>query len=371
MFLRGRRRRSMESRLSTVYPWPHPHARRSVFVHVAGTLFAWYDVRNMRLWVACPCFFDTESFLRVRIETRAILREVVPRASVTFLLIDDTAGQDLAIASLNELPDVQVVAPPYNLGHQGALVYALRGLGHSVNDDDFVVTMDSDGEDQPADVGALLEPLLHATDNLHKVSIARRTRRHESLVFKLFYAAFKTAFRLLTGTLVRSGNFVAYRGWLLRQVIYHPHFDHCYSSSFVSLPMQVDFVPLARGRRYGGRSRMGYMGLFSHGLRMLMPFSERIATRGIMASLLVLSISGLCLVLGVGLGWAALWPAALGLFGGALMLGFSILLFATFSQTKARSLRGLHVVPQSQGESQSGRSSSSLPSDEQQRSSAS
>jgi polyisoprenyl-phosphate glycosyltransferase len=299
----------------------------------------------MQLWVACPCFFDTESFLRVRVESELVLRQVFgDGARITFLLIDDTAGQDGAIAALRELSDVEVVTPPYNLGHQGALVYALRGLGHSVNDNDYVVTMDADGEDQPSDIGALLAPLLASPNNLHKVSIARRTKRHESPLFKMFYWAFRTAFRFLTGTVVRSGNFVAYRGWLLRQVIYHPHFDHCYSSSFVSLPMQVELVPLARARRYGGQSRMGYMGLFRHGLRMLMPFSERIATRGIMASLLVLAVSGLGLLLGLVLQWA-LWPPTLGLFCGALILGFSILLFATFSQTKARSLRGLHDVP--------------------------
>jgi hypothetical protein len=297
-----------------------------------------------RLWIACPCFFDTELFLRVRSESDAVLREVLGDARVTYLLIDDSAGQDRAIDSARVLPNVVVVAPPYNLGHQGALVYALRGLGQSVSDEDYIVTMDADGEDRPSDIGALLSPLLEAPGNLHKVSIARRTRRHEGPLFKVFYWAFRNAFRVLTGTVVRSGNFVAYRGWLLRQVIYHPHFDHCYSSSFVSLPMQVEFVPLARGRRYGGRSHMGYMGLFSHGLRMLMPFSERIATRGIMASIFTLALSVGAALLHGALGWTALWPV-FGILCGILTLGFSVMLFATFSQTKARSLRGLHDVP--------------------------
>lgn len=299
------------------------------------------------LWVVCPCFFDTQSFARVRLETQAALREAIGDTRVMFVLIDDSAGQDAAIATVSGLADVELIAPPYNLGHQGALVFGLRAIGSRVSDDDYVVTMDSDGEDQPADAPALLAPLLSTPENLHKVSIARRTRRHESPLFKLFYSAFKLAFRILTGTVIRSGNFIAYRGWLLKQVIYHPHFDYCYSSSFISLPLHVELVPLARGERYGGRSHMGYLGLFSHGLRMLMPFSERIATRGIMASLLLLGASGLCLVAALALDWSRLW-AVLGLIYATIALGFSILLFATFSQTKARSLRGLHDVPRSQ-----------------------
>ena len=294
----------------------------------------------VRIWVVCPCFFDTASFRRVRDEAAAVLSTGAPGAHVTFVLIDDSAGQDPDVAGIVALPDVRVVTPPYNLGHQGALVFALRGLGRVVANDDYVVTMDADGEDRPADLGHLLAPLLSDRDNLHKVGLARRTHRTESTIFKIFYAAFRLVFFTLTGTVIRSGNFVAYRGWLLKQVIYHPHFDFCYASSFVSLPMQIELVPLPRGTRYAGRSRMGYMGLFTHGVRMLMPFSERVAVRGILASTVLLGASAVALVLAIALRWDPRW-ALFGVFYATLLIGVLVLLFATFSQAKARSLSHL------------------------------
>jgi hypothetical protein len=294
----------------------------------------------MRVWIVCPCFFDTASFSRVREEATAVLRAVVPDAQLTFVLVDDSAGQDPDVAGMATLRDVQIVTPPYNLGHQGALVFALRGLGRALEQDDYVVTMDADGEDRPEDLGRLLAPLLATRDNLHKVSLAHRTHRAESATFKVLYSAFKLVFVALTGTVIRSGNFVAYRGWLLKQVIYHPHFDHCYASSFVSLPMQTELVPLPRGSRYAGQSRMGYMGLFTHGVRMLMPFSERIATRGILASSVLLGVSALTLAVALALRCDPRWALA-GVFYATLTLGIFVLLFATFSQSKARSLRGL------------------------------
>ncbi len=298
----------------------------------------------MRIWVVCPCFFDTASFRRVREEALVALRSAAPNAEVTFVLVDDTAGQDHAVPDVAALPDVQVIAPPYNLGHQGALVYALRRLGDTVRDDDFIVTMDSDGEDQPADLAALLAPLLSDPDNVHKVSLARRTRRHEGLAFKTFYAVFKLVFRTLTGTVIRSGNFVAYRGWLLNEVIHHPHFDHCYSSSFISLPMQTVPVPLARGRRFAGRSHMGFGGLFVHGVRMLMPFGERIAARGIIVSAPILVASVAALIATMVLRANPMWPM-FGVCFATLTLGLCVLLFATFSHSKARNLRGLQDGP--------------------------
>ena len=213
----------------------------------------------MRIWIVTPCFFDTEPFSRVREEATAVLRAAVPAAQLTFVLVDDSAGQDAAVAALAALPDVQIVRPPYNLGHQGALVFALRDLGRTLDEDDYVVTMDADGEDRPADLGQLLAPLLGSPDNLHKVSLAHRTQREESATFKILYSAFKLVFMALTGTVIRSGNFVAYRGWLLKQVIYHPHFDHCYASSFVSLPIRPSWCPCGKG----GTRATRYMGLYT------------------------------------------------------------------------------------------------------------
>lgn len=308
----------------------------------------------MTLWIITPSFFDVPSFRKVRENAlRALnaspeLAELTPR----FVLIDDTAGQDDEVGQVaTTLPEVHVITPPYNLGHQGALVFALRTLSPLVEPADYVVTMDADGEDRPDDIPALLSALLERAANLHQVSVAMRTRRKETLLFKLLYLAFKSLFRVLTGTVVRNGNFVAYRGWILKEVIFHPHFDQCYSSSFMSLPLQVARVPIARGARYFGRSRMGLLELFTHGMRMLLPFTERITTRGLIFGglLFLLSLAGMVAGLGRQLAgsilsgpWLVLVVAsALGFVLSSVSIGVCLTLFAAFSQNKSRSLRGL------------------------------
>ncbi|MGZ3699884.1 MAG: glycosyltransferase, partial [Bdellovibrionota bacterium] len=267
--------------------------------------------------------------------------EVLPAAQIQFCLIDDSAGQDHEISSVSALPDVQLVTPPYNMGHQAAIVLALRSLGTQVDANDVLITMDSDGEDRPGDLPELIRPLLGDRDNIHLISLARRTKRQESVVFKIYYNLFKLLFKSLTGTVIYNGNFVAFRGWLVKELIFHPHFDHCYSSSFISIPLQRRSVPIPRGQRYFGRSHMGFLGLFTHGVRMLMPFSEKIATRGLLANAVLLVTS----IIGIGVCFA-LESRLLVLFGflfvlSSLLLGVSLLLFATFSQNKSRSLRGL------------------------------
>ena len=51
---------------------------------------------------------------------------------------------------------VTVLQPPFNLGHQRALVYALRKALPQIADEDAVVTLDADGEDRPEDLPRLL-----------------------------------------------------------------------------------------------------------------------------------------------------------------------------------------------------------------------
>jgi polyisoprenyl-phosphate glycosyltransferase len=294
-----------------------------------------------KTWIVCPCYFDAPLFMQVREGALSSLG-----TGVTFILVDDSAGLDPEVSSLaGNLPDVRIVRPPYNLGHQGALVYALRLLAATAGPEDIVVTMDSDGEDRPDDIPVLIAPLLAQPVRLDLVCIARRTRRVRSPAFNFAYALFKAGFRAATGTVIQSGNFAACRGRMLGDVINHPHFDQCYSSSLLSLPLSRSMVPLARGARYMGRSKMGFWGLVTHGVRMLMPFTERIAVRGLLASalaaalFLVLSIAAFSL--DPGLRPAAFIVGCVGLFASLVLLAVFLLLFATISQAKSHSLRGL------------------------------
>ncbi len=235
---------------------------------------------------------DTESYLRVRSETIAACSartDDLSFADLRFIVVDDSAGTDPELSRLRELDDVEVVVAPFNLGHQRAIVHGLRLLADRVGEDDLIVTMDSDGEDQPADVPRLLDALDAQGVPL---ALARRTQRSESLLFRVMYTVFRIAFRALTGTTVRSGNFAVQRGDSLRATIGHPAFDLCYSSSLLALRRPTAMVPCARGARFAGQSRMNAQSLIAHGVRMLLPFAERIAVR----AMVVAAVSGAAFV---------------------------------------------------------------------------
>ncbi|MDX6667853.1 MAG: polyisoprenyl-phosphate glycosyltransferase [Solirubrobacteraceae bacterium] len=271
--------------------------------------------------------------------------------TVQFVVSDDTGGRDPAIAALGEFHDVTVVQPAFNLGHQRAIVYALRHAARHIANTDVIVTMDSDGQDRPEDLTRMLAPMLAGEDS-QTVVLARRTRREESVPFKLCYLAFRIGFRALTGKVIRSGNYAAYRGVVGRRLLWHPYFDLCYSSSLIALDLPVHYVPCERGQRYGGESRMNIQKLVMHGLSMLIPFTDRIAIRTLFAcfALAVTSIALALTVLAVRLltpsaipGWATYTFLGLAVLT-VVLFGNIIVLFVVFSQSRGTALAGIEYL---------------------------
>jgi hypothetical protein len=307
----------------------------------------------MSTWIFTPVYRDVGSF---RILRKRLLAELADSPDATgparFVVIDDTAGQDPEIPSLHDLGDVTVLQPPFNLGHQRALVYALRKILPQVGDDDAVVTLDADGEDRPEDLPRLLNALAARPRQERRVVLALRTKRRESVGFKVLYRLFRVLFRSLTGATVRSGNFAAMPGSIAKRALLHPTFDLSYSSAILALDLPIEYVPCERGERYEGRSKMTYGRLAMHGLRMLMPFTDRIAIRalaafvffGVLGALLAVVVVGLKLFTSSSIpGWTS-YIALGALIVSLVALGNFVSLFVLFSQTRAVSLANIEEL---------------------------
>jgi glycosyltransferase involved in cell wall biosynthesis len=305
-------------------------------------------------WIVTPVYRDTGSFriLRERLLETLAGRPETPPGAVRFVVIDDTGGQDPEVEELQALDDVIVLQPPFNLGHQRGIVYALRKMLPRFGEDDAVVTMDADGEDRPEDLPRLLDALREGERSGHHVVLALRTKRHEPPLFKVLYRGFKVLFRALTGATVRTGNYAVMSGGMARRALLHPTFDLAYSSAILALDMPVTYVPCERGRRYQGESKMTYGKLAMHGLRMLMPFTDRIAIRALAVFVFFGLLGGLlaAVVLVIKIftassipGWAS-YVALSALIVSLVALGNFVSLFVLFSQTRAVSLASIEEL---------------------------
>ena len=128
--------------------------------------------------------------------------------TMEILLVDDGSVQSYNPnefhGSFSVVRSIRTLRLRRNLGHQRAIAIGLVHIQQTATCD-AVVVMDADGEDTPEGVGQLLRA--YAETRGTKAVFAERSRRTETLTFRLFYQIYKILHLWLTGIRVRVGNF--------------------------------------------------------------------------------------------------------------------------------------------------------------------
>ena len=231
------------------------------------------------------------------------------------LLVDDGSTTDPPARWLAEhwraLRRIEMLSLRRNVGHQRAIGIALAFVDQQRASDALVV-MDGDGEDAPKDIPRLLE-CLHENGE-RTVVFAERTRRSESLAFRVLYALYRWAHVALTGIPVRVGNFSIIPRRELRRLVVVPELWNHYAAAVFKARLPRATVPTVRGPRLAGKSRMNFVDLVTHGLSALSVHSERIGVRLLVVTAILVALmgSGLMAVLAIRLftplaipGWAS------------------------------------------------------------------
>ncbi|WP_032968515.1 glycosyltransferase, partial [Stenotrophomonas maltophilia] len=175
-----------------------------------------------------------------------------------------------------------------NVGHQRAIAIGLSYVAEHFDGDNIVVAMDSDGEDTPESITALVAGLDSADVD---VVVASRRSRVESLRFKAFYVVYKLLFSLLSGRQISFGNFMAAKMPAVRRLASMQELWIHVAACVLGSKLRVQTCALDRGPRYAGRSKMNFVGLALHGFRALMVFAEDVLVRVGIACTVVAALS--------------------------------------------------------------------------------
>jgi len=103
--------------------------------------------------------------------------------------------------------------------------------------------------------------------------------------FRLGYELYKMIFWLLTGHIINFGNFSALPIAAVRRLVRTPDLWNNLPAAIMRSRLDSIAVPMPRGRRFAGRSRMNLAGLIVHGLSAMSVFSEVIFVRVLLGAL--------------------------------------------------------------------------------------
>jgi len=239
--------------------------------------------KPLRLVVLMPVFEDFEAAALV---CQALDRELaaVRGVSARVVLIDDgspsgTKGWSSFVPK--SLERVDVLHLRRNLGHQRAIAVGLCQLADEAACD-AVVVMDADGEDRPEDVPHLLAELRRTPGSM---IFAERRKRLEGAGFQLGYLVYRVLHRALPGVAVKVGNFSLLPASALPRLVCMSELWNHYAGASLRSRLPQRRVPLDRGSRVLGRSKMGgLIGLVMHGIAGIATFHDVVATRILVAS---------------------------------------------------------------------------------------
>lgn len=210
----------------------------------------------MTLWVVVPALDEAENLevLIPRIVTEVVALEPLGRV----LVVDDgsTDGTDKVMARLMaDLPQVELESLRHNLGKAAALKRGFRraldgGAG-------AVVMMDADGQDDPTELGRLLERLGRGADLVTGARLERNDRfvkRNTSKVYNAVTAAlsgapgkdFNSGFKAMRAEVVGDISPMLY-GEMHRYLTIIAH----------GMGYRVAEVPVQHHARMAGRSKYG------------------------------------------------------------------------------------------------------------------
>lgn len=245
-------------------------------------------MKNSKLIIVVPVFEDSESLLQLLKNFYSIYSD-----SVYVVAVDD--GSVIAPVNIQSFRDIGikgcVLTLKRNVGHQKAISIGLSYAAEHMSENQKIVVMDSDGEDMPETVQCLTKELNDKID----IAVAARKSRQETLRFKFFYIIYKFIFKLLSDKKINFGNFMAMNYKAAQRLAFMHELGVHVASCALSSRMTMQFVPLNRGSRYAGQSKMNFTGLVLHGFKGLMIFAENVMVRvGIFsAATALLSVVGI------------------------------------------------------------------------------
>jgi glycosyltransferase involved in cell wall biosynthesis len=230
---------------------------------------------------------------------RRLDKAIAPYAyTIEICLVDDGSIQrcdrdDFQIHS-SVVRAIRILRLRRNLGHQRAIAIGLAHIYKTISCD-AVLVMDADGEDTPEGV----VELLRVYSDIHgaKAIFAERSRRSESLVFRFFYHLYRVLHRGLTGMSVRVGNFSILPSDYLNTIVVLSELWNHYAAAVFRSKLPFLMIPIPRGTRIAGTSRMNFVDLVSHGLSAISVFGDIVGVRLLIGSLAGSLLAGVGIVL--------------------------------------------------------------------------
>ena len=225
--------------------------------------------------ILIPIFNDRESLTKLIEDINFEIKDLTSQISI--IVVNDASSQQITdnYPSTENINTIEIINMKENRGHARCIASGLKYIFEK-KEFDYVIPMDGDGEDRPEEIKNFIQLAEQSED---QTIVGERTKRSESLFFKLCYQAHKILTFGFTGQSIKFGNFTCLSKSTIEKMLNEKATWNSFSGSLKKVEKDLLSIPSVRGTRYFGPSKMSFFNLLKHSLSIISVFRKTVLIR--------------------------------------------------------------------------------------------
>ena len=232
----------------------------------------------MKIKILIPLYNDWQSLIKLLEKINQQISEINNNFSV--IIVNDGSVEKIpdTFPNYSKINSIKVLNLKNNIGHARCIAIGLKHIDEN-DDADYIIPMDSDGEDRPEEIKDLVKKIRESSDI---PVVCERVKRSESIFFKFCYFAHKLITMTFTGNSIKFGNFTCLPKAVVKKMIEEKATWSSFSGALTKITKIKVAVPSERGTRYFGPSKMSFKNLLVHSLSIMALFKFNVLIRSIL-----------------------------------------------------------------------------------------
>ena len=231
----------------------------------------------MKIKVLIPLYNDWQSLLKLLENINHVISDMDHIISIVVVNDGSTEKIPNRFSSYSKINSIKIINLKENVGHARSIATGLKFILE--NDDfDYIIPMDSDGEDRPDEIKELIKKI-DPQSNLPIV--CERVKRSEGFFFKFLYQMHKIITYIFTGKNINFGNYSCLTKKDAEQISIKASLWSSYSGTVKKYIKDLNEIKSTRGIRYFGPSKMSLFNLILHSFSIIAVFKYNVFFRSI------------------------------------------------------------------------------------------
>jgi hypothetical protein len=237
-----------------------------------------------KIIILMPVYNDWESLAKVLDEINFTINSIKDYEFKCIIINDHSMVKKFKVNKPKNFSSLKIINMKENRGHARCNAFGLRYI-NSNETYDYVIVMDSDGEDRPVEIKDLVNKIALEPETS---IVARRIKRSEGPVFQTLYQVHKLVTYIFTGKKINFGNYSCLVKKDIKILSSKASLWSSFSGTVKKNITSLNEIDSIRGLRYYGPSKMSLFNLVIHSFSIIAVFKYTVFLR---STFLIIALS--------------------------------------------------------------------------------